>query len=158
MNEHLCLLVGLHFSNCNQHPLKRFWTFTVSISPELNSFLLIMRIDSPGKKEFALLWSRWTKCQHYLCLNWGTERRALRIHEFVNMFTKSHAALRAHLSWFKVSSCDLSPNVGAQRLRSWGAHFGKTPLDGPLLSRILIWRKCPWRISRRVSIPKFHVT
>ena len=38
-------------------------------------------------------------------------------------FAKSHAALRVHLSWCQVSSCDLSSNFGAQGLR--------LPRDGP---------------------------
>ena len=58
-------------------------------------------------------------------------------------FAESHAALRAHLSWCKVSSCDLSSNFGAQRLRSWGAHFWIIPCDGPFLSRILFWCQVP---------------
>ena len=43
------------------------------------------------------------------------KRSFVRILELV-FFEKSHAALRAHLSWCKVSSCDLFPNFGAQGL------------------------------------------
>ena len=42
------------------------------------------------------------------------KRSFVRILELVNMFAKSHAALRAHLSWCKVSSRDLSPSLGAK--------------------------------------------
>ena len=38
-------------------------------------------------------------------------------------FAKSHAALRAHLSWCKVSSCELSSNFDAPGPR--------LPRDGP---------------------------
>ena len=40
-------------------------------------------------------------------------------------------------------SCDLSSNLGAQGLRSWGSHFWMTPRGGPFLSRILIWCQVP---------------
>ena len=46
------------------------------------------------------------------------KRSFVRIFELVNIFAKSPATLRAHLSWCKVSSCDLSPNFGAKGLRS----------------------------------------
>ena len=59
------------------------------------------------------------------------------------MFATSHAALRAHLSWCKVSSCDLSPNFGAQGPRSRGAHFWMIPHNGAFLARILIWCQVP---------------
>ena len=75
--------------------------------------------------------------------NRNTKRSFVRILELVNVFAKSHAALRAHLSWCKVSSCDLSPNLHAQGLRSGGAHFRIIPRDGPFLSRILIWCQVP---------------
>ena len=67
--------------------------------------------------------------------------------EFLSLlifFAKSHAALRAHLSWCEVSPCDPSPNFGTQGLRSWGAHFWIIPRDGPFLSRILKWCQVPW--------------
>ena len=54
-------------------------------------------------------------------------------------FAKSHATLRAHLSWCKVSSCDLSLNFGVQGLRWWGSHFWIIHRDGPVLSRIFTW-------------------
>ena len=36
------------------------------------------------------------------------QRSFVHILELVNIFATSHATLRAHLSWCKVSSCDLS--------------------------------------------------
>ena len=77
-------------------------------SSELKCFLLIMCIDddesttnsrSSGLFEVPVL----------PCFNRSTKRSFVRIHDIVNIFAKSHAALRAHLSWCKVSSCDLLP-------------------------------------------------
>ena len=50
-----------------------------------------------------------------------------------------HAALRARPSCCKVSSCDLSPNFGAQKQSSWGVHFWIISRHVPFLSRILMW-------------------
>ena len=47
MNEHLCLLVGLHLAVCSQHFCEGSGPF---FSPELNSFLLIMCIDAPESR------------------------------------------------------------------------------------------------------------
>ena len=48
MNEHVCLLVGLHLSVCSQHFCEGSGPFyCVHLSPELKSFLLIMCIDAP---------------------------------------------------------------------------------------------------------------
>ena len=73
------------------------------------------------------------------------------------MFAKSHAALRAHLSWCKVFSFDLSSKFGAQRLRSWSAHFWIIPRDGPFLSRILIWCQVPLENLTACLFPIFQV-
>ena len=45
------------------------------------------------------------------------KRSFVRILQLVNIFAKSHATLRAHRSWLKVSSCDLSSRFDAQKLR-----------------------------------------
>ena len=47
MNEHLCLLVGLHFQSSVNTTVGVLDLVTVSISPELNDFWLIMCFDAP---------------------------------------------------------------------------------------------------------------
>ena len=49
--------------------------------------------------------------------NRSVKRRCVRNLDLVNMFAKSHAALRAYRSWIKVSSCDISSSFGAQGFR-----------------------------------------
>ena len=64
----------------------------------------------------------------------------MQILELVYIFAQSCAAPRAHRSWVKVSSCDLSSNFGAQghEVRTFGL-----PRDGPFLFRIVIWYQVP---------------
>ena len=88
-----------------------------------------------------LVFSKWVVA--LLFFNRKIKRTFVRILEIVNVFAKSHATLRAHHSWCKVSSCDLCSNFRAQRLRSWGSHFRITPRDGPFLSRIFFWCQVP---------------
>ena len=106
----------------------------VSSSSELKSFLHSLCIDAPESTMNSRYSGR--KCRHCLCFNKSFESSFARILELVNIFAKSHAALRAHPSWCKVSSCYLSSHFGAQGLRSWGAHIWIIPRDGPFLSRI----------------------
>ena len=75
----------------------------MSSSSELNSFLLIMCIDAPEST---------TNSRTPGLLEVGASIT------LASIFSKSHASLRALLSWCKVSSCDLASNFGAQGLRS----------------------------------------
>ena len=92
---------------------------TVSISSELNSFLLIMCIGPP-ESTTNLRSSGLVEVGAAIALaQIGVQNVALSEYSSLHiLFAKSHAALRAHLSWCKVSSCDLFPNFGAQGLRS----------------------------------------
>ena len=92
---------------------------TVSISSELNSFLLIMCIGPPESTTNSRSSGLVEVGAAIALAQIGVQNVALP--EYLSLhilFAKSHAALRAHLSWCKVSSCDLFPNFGAQGLRS----------------------------------------
>ena len=80
----------------------------------------------------SFLWRFWKMRRRRLNFNKRTKRSFLRILELVKTLVMSHAALRAHLSWCKVSSRDFSSSLCAQGLRSWDSHFLR---DGPFLSR-----------------------
>ena len=75
----------------------------------LSLLLLIMCIDVPVSSG---LFSKWVPASPLIKLSF------VRILELLNIFASSHASLRAHLSWCKVSSCDISLDLGAQLLRS----------------------------------------
>ena len=154
MNEHLCLIVGLHSPVCSQyhswgsgpfHCVHLFWGWLFSHRVHWRSWF---------DYEFALLWSCRSKCRPCLTFNRCTECSFVRILELVNIFDKSHAVLRTHLSCCQVSSCDLSPNFGAQGLRSWGAHFGMIPPHG-LIREFWFGARCPWRLWRCALLPIF---
>ena len=71
------------------------------------------------------------------------------------LFAKYHGHLCAHPSRREVSLCDLSSNFGAQRLRSWSAHFRVMPRDRPFLSRICRWCQIASGEFDLVSVPNF---
>ena len=60
------------------------------------------------------------------------KRSLVFVFSLYTFFAKFHAALRPQLSCCEVSSCDLSSNLGAQGLRSWGSHFWIISRDGPI--------------------------
>ena len=128
--------------------------FTVSISSGGWLFSYRVHWRSWIDYEFALFWSCRSKCRHCLTFTRSTERSFVRILELVNTFAKSHAVLRTHPSCCQVSSCDLSPNFGAQGLRSWGAHFGMIPPHG-LIREFWFGAWCPWRLWRCALLPIF---
>ena len=94
--------------------------------------------------EFLLFWRFWSGRRNCPGFNRTGKRCLIRIFlSLETLFAKSHATLRAHLCWCKVSSCVLSANLGAHGLRSRVSHFGMIPRHGPSLSRILMWCQVP---------------
>ena len=83
----------------------------VSISSEPKSLLLSMCIDAPEST---------TNSRSSKGFETGAGVASVALSVFLSLLT-FHAALRAHLSWCKVSSCDLSSN-----LRKDWAHEGHT--------------------------------
>ena len=142
MNEHLCFLVGLHFSVCSQHYCRGSGPFfIVPASSELFFFFAHhVHRCSWINHEFSLLGSFWSRCRHYLCFNRSTERSSDRILELVSVFRHFPRCFAGASFWVQgLLMWSFSSNFAAQRLRSWGAHFWMIPRDGPCLSRISIW-------------------
>ena len=83
----------------------------------------------------------------------------VRILELVNICRENPCCSAPASSWCMVSSCDLSPNFGAQRLRSCGSHFGTMLCDGNFLSRSFIWCHVPFEnlTARLIPILFLHV-
>ena len=97
-----------------------FTFFTVPISSELNSYLLIMCIDAPeSTTEFSLFCSRWSEtCQHYFYFTRKIKRSSfVRILDLENVLHQFQRCFCGRIfAWCKVSSCDPSSNVGEQTM------------------------------------------
>ena len=109
-------------------------------SPELKSFLLKIWIDAPESTtnfRFSGFFEEGA-CRHYPCFGRRVERSLVLVSEIVDIFPKSQASLRAHLSCCKVSSCVPS---------SWIAFLRFT-----LLHNSLRWTPFLAMTSRTVNI------
>ena len=74
MNEHLCLLVGVHFSIGSQHCRRVFWTFL--LCPSLLSLILICSSCAPRPRiDHEFLWSflKWAPTLPWLQLESKTK-------------------------------------------------------------------------------------
>ena len=75
-----------------------------------------------------------------------------------NSWAKSHAALRAHRSCCKASSCDLFARVLALKDYAHEVHTVGQFLPMDTFFPDFFGAKCPWRIWRHVLIPIFLFT
>ena len=127
-------------------------SFHLSSSP----LLLSMCIDwSSGiNHEFSFFWRFWSGRRVCPGFNRRVKRSFVRILQLANIFRQVRAALRAYPSCCNFISRDLSSNLGAQGVRSWGSRLWMVPPDGPFLSRIIILHgaRCLWRIWWRDPI------
>ena len=104
----------------------------------------------------SLLWSFRSGRQDCPGFKRSFKRSFVCILELVNIFfATSHATLRAHLSWCKVSSCDIS-RIWARKDFAHEVHTFELFLAmDPFFPEFWCGARCPWRIWRRVLVPNF---
>ena len=89
-----------------------------------NLFAQLIHWCSRVNHEFSFLWRFWSGRWRCPGFSVRVKRGFIRTVELSDtFFAKSHATLRAQLSWCIGSSCVVYANLGAHGLRSCGSHF-----------------------------------